>query len=133
MEQLKEQVSDKEYGVTTRTIGMYENYSFLLPTLELLVEQRKKLKISLNKMSKDLYGNRYYVNYLSKIEKGEIPNVSYEVIARIHTYLSEIEYLRKKESKPTLEKQLSDIYKLAHKKNFDDFCKYMKEFNFLNY
>lgn len=133
MEQLKEQSTDKEYGVTTRTVGMYENYSFLLPTLELLKEQRKKLKISLNKMSKDLYGNRYYVNYLSKIEKGEIPNVSYEVIARIHTYLSEIEYLRKKESKPTLEKQLSDIYKLAHKKNFDDFCKYMKEFNFLNY
>jgi type III secretion system FlhB-like substrate exporter len=30
--------------------------------------------------------------YLSKIEKGEIPNVSYEVIARMHTYLGEIEY-----------------------------------------
>ena len=75
-----------------RTVGMYENYSFLLQTLELLKEQRKKLKISLNKMSKDLYGNRYYVNYLSRIEKGEIPNVSYEVIARMHTYLGEIEY-----------------------------------------
>jgi hypothetical protein len=92
MEQLKEQSTDKEYGVTTRTVGFYQNYSFLLPTLELLKEQRKKLKISLNKMSKDLYGNRYYVNYLSKIEKGEIPNVSYEVIARMHTYLGEIEY-----------------------------------------
>jgi predicted transcriptional regulator len=96
MEQLKEQSTDKEYDVTTKTLGMYQNYSFLLPTLELLVEQRKKLKISLNKMSKDLYGNRYYVNYLSKIEKGEIPNVSYEVIARIHTYLGEIEYQQNK-------------------------------------
>ena len=133
MEQLKEQATDKEYGVTTKTVGMYQNYSFLLPTLELLVEQRKKLKISLNKMSKDLYGNRYYVNYLSKIEKGEIPKVSYEVIARMHTYLGEIEYSKQKESKTTLEKQISDIYKLAHKKNYDDFCKYMKEFNLLNY
>lgn len=92
MEQLEEQSTDKKYGVATRTVGMYENYSFLLPTLELLVEQRKKLKISLNKMSNDLYGNRYYVNYLSKIEKGEIPNVSYEVIARMHTYLGEMDY-----------------------------------------
>ena len=98
MEQLKEQSTDKEYGVTTKTVGMYRNYSFLLPTLEVLVEQRKKLKISLNKMSKDLYGNRNYVNYLSKIEKGEIPNVSYEVIARMHTYLGEIEHqLNKKD------------------------------------
>ena len=96
MEQLKEQSTDKEYGVTTKTVGMYQNYSFLLQTLELLKEQRKKLKISLNKMSKDLYGNRYYVNYLSKIEKGEIPNVSYEVIARMHTYLGEIEYQQNK-------------------------------------
>jgi type III secretion system FlhB-like substrate exporter len=92
MEELIEQSVGKEYGVTTRKVGMYHNYSFLLPTLELLVEQRKKLKISLNKMSKDLYGSRYYVNYLSKIEKGEIPNVSYEVIARMHTYLGEIDY-----------------------------------------
>lgn len=90
MEQLKEQATDKEYGSKTKTVGMYHSYSFLLPTLELLAEQRKKLKISLNKMSKDLYGSRYYVNYLSKIEKGEVPNVSYEVIARIHTYLGEI-------------------------------------------
>lgn len=97
MEQLKEQSTDKEYGVTSRTVGMYENYSFLLPVLKLLKEQRKKLKISLNRMSKDLYGNRYYVNYLSKIEKGEVPNVSYEVIAKIHTYLGEIEYSRKKQ------------------------------------
>ena len=131
MEQLKEQSTDKEYDVTTKTVGMYQNYSFLLPTLELLVEQRKKLKISLNKMSKDLYGNRYYVNYLSKIEKGEIPNVSYEVIARMHTYLGEIEHHIQQKNNVTLEKQLSDIYKLAHKKNFDDFYKYMIEFNFL--
>lgn len=91
MKEQKEQSTSGNYGVTTRTLGMYENYSFLLPTLELLIEQRKKLKISLNKMSKDLYGNRYYVNYLSKIEKGEIPNVSFEVIARMQTYLWEIE------------------------------------------
>jgi hypothetical protein len=133
MEQLKEQSTDKEYGVTTKTVGFYQNYSFLLPTLEVLLEQRKRLKISLNKMSKDLYGNRNYVNYLSKIEKGEIPHVSYEVIARMHIYLGEIEYSKQKESKTTLEKQISDIYKLAHKKNYDDFCKYMKEFNLLNY
>ena len=130
---VEETCTEKVVEPKIRTVGMYENYSFLLPTLELLKEQRKKLKISLNKMSKDLYGNRYYVNYLSKIEKGEIPNVSYEVIARMHTYLGQVEYSRKKEGKPTLDKQLSDIYKLAHKKNFDDFCKYMKEFNFLNY
>jgi len=110
-----------------------KQYKYITKTAKLLKEKRLELKVSLNKMSKDLYGNRNYVNYLSKIEKGEIPNVSYEVIARMHTYLGQVEYSRKKEGKPTLDKQLSDIYKLAHKKNFDDFCKYMKEFNFLNY
>ena len=40
-------------------------------------------------MSNDLYGNRYYVNYLSKVEKGEIPNVSFEVIARMTIYLEQ--------------------------------------------
>ena len=89
---VEESSSEKVVEPKIRTVGMYENYSFLLPTIELLKEQRKKLKISLNKMSNDLYGNRYYVNYLSKIEKGEIPNVSYEVIARMHTYLGEMEY-----------------------------------------
>ena len=89
---VEETCTEKVVEPKIRTVGMYENYSFLLPTLEVLKEQRKKLKISLNKMSKDLYGNRYYVNYLSKIEKGEIPNVSYEVIARMHTYLGEMEY-----------------------------------------
>ncbi len=75
-----------------KTLGMYHNISFLSQTLELLKEERKRLKISLNKMSKDLYGSRYYVNYLSKVEKGEIPNVSFEVIARMHTYLREMDY-----------------------------------------
>jgi len=56
-----------------------------------LKEKRIRLKISLNKMSNDLYGNRYYVNYLSKIEKGEILNVSYEVIMNITSYLNEKE------------------------------------------
>jgi len=69
-----------------------QDYSLLAPVVESLKAQRKKLKISLNKMSNDLYGSRYYVNYLSKIEKGEVPNVSYEVVARIYVYLSEIEY-----------------------------------------
>lgn len=87
----EESSGEKIIETKIRTVGMYENHSFLLPTLELLKEQRKKLKISLNKMSNDLYGNRYYVNYLSKIEKGEIPHVSFEVIARMHNYLGEIE------------------------------------------
>ena len=63
---VEETCTEKVVEPKIRTVGMYENYSFLLPTLEVLKEQRKKLKISLNKMSKDLYGNRYYVNYLSK-------------------------------------------------------------------
>lgn len=34
--------------------------------------KRKSLGISLNKMSNDLYGNRYRVNHLSNIEKGKV-------------------------------------------------------------
>jgi predicted transcriptional regulator len=68
-------------------LGMFENHSFLLPTVEMLKKQRLELKVSLNKMSKDLYGSRYYVNYLANIEKGKIPSVSYEVIARMSMYL----------------------------------------------
>jgi hypothetical protein len=91
MEQLKEQTTDKEYGVTTKTVCFYRKNTFLPMTLKYLSEKRKELKISLNKMSKDLYGNRNYVNYLSKIEKGEIPHVSYEVIMHITIYLENIE------------------------------------------
>jgi hypothetical protein len=72
-----------------KTLGMFYGYSFLKDTVKQLKEKRMELKISLNKMSNDLYGNRYYVNYLSKIEKGEIPNVSFEVIARMTIYLEQ--------------------------------------------
>ena len=72
-----------------KTLGMFSGFSFLNDTVKQLKEKRIELKISLNKMSKDLYGNRYYVNYLSKIEKGEIPNVSFEVIARMTIYLEQ--------------------------------------------
>jgi len=117
--------------------------SFLLPTIELLKTQRKSLKISLNKMSNDLYGNRYYVNYLAKIEKGEIPNVSFEVIAKMQVYLAEIEANQKLSSfveHPDQQnilllpskKETSDIYKLAHKYNYDDFHKLYSEFIFQN-
>jgi len=68
-----------------------KQYKYITKTAELLKEKRLELKVSLNKMSKDLYGNRNYVNYLSKIEKGDIPNVSYEVIMNITTYLENIE------------------------------------------
>ena len=74
---------------TEKTLGMFSGFSFLKDTVKQLKEKRIELKISLNKMSKDLYGNRYYVNYLSKIEKGEIPNVSFEVIARMTIYLEQ--------------------------------------------
>ncbi len=80
---------NKKYGVTTKNKGIFEGYSFLNDCVKQLREQRKELKISLNKMSNDLYGNRYYVNYLSKVEKGEIPNVSFEAIARITMYLQQ--------------------------------------------
>jgi hypothetical protein len=72
-----------------RTLGIFYGYSFLKDTVKQLKEKRMGLKISLNKMSNDLYGNRYYVNYLSKVEKGEIPNVSFEVIARMTIYLEQ--------------------------------------------
>lgn len=74
---------------TEKTLGMFSGFSFLNETVKQLKEQRIELKISLNKMSNDLYGNRYYVNYLSKVEKGEIPNVSFEVIARMTIYLEQ--------------------------------------------
>ena len=68
-----------------------KQYKYITKTAKLLKEKRLELKVSLNKMSKDLYGNRNYVNYLSKIEKGEIPNVSYEVVMNITMYLENIE------------------------------------------
>lgn len=44
--------------------------------LEILGRQirtrRKELGISLNKMSNDIYGNRFRVNHLSNIEKGKV-------------------------------------------------------------
>lgn len=83
---------EKMYKETIKTLGIYHGYSFLNDTVKHLKEKRLQLKISLNQMSNSLYGNRYYVNYLSKIEKGEVPNVSYEVIARMYNYLGEIEY-----------------------------------------
>jgi hypothetical protein len=85
----EEGCDNKKYGVTTKNKGIFEGYSFLNDCVKQLREKRKELKISLNKMSNDLYGNRYYVNYLSKVEKGEIPNVSFEVITRITIYLEQ--------------------------------------------
>lgn len=49
-------------------------------------DKRKSLEISLNKMSNDLYGTRGWVNYLSKIEKGE-KDVQYTSLLKILKYL----------------------------------------------
>ena len=42
---MTEQTNDKIYSVKVKEVGMYHDYSFLLPTIELLAEQRKKQKI----------------------------------------------------------------------------------------
>jgi transcriptional regulator with XRE-family HTH domain len=49
-------------------------------------EKRKSLGISLNKMSKDLYGTRGWVNYLSDIEKGN-KDIQYTSLVKILNYL----------------------------------------------
>ena len=49
-------------------------------------DKRKSLGISLNKMSNDLYGNRYMVNHFSSIEKGNV-DVSFTVLLVIFKYL----------------------------------------------
>lgn len=49
-------------------------------------EKRKSLGISLNKMSKDLYGTRGWVNYLSDIEKGK-KDIQYTSLVKILNYL----------------------------------------------
>lgn len=55
--------------------------------------KRKKLGISLNKMSNDLYGNRYRVNHLSNIEKGKV-DITFTQLILIYGYL-EISFWRK--------------------------------------
>ena len=49
--------------------------------------RRKELGVSLNKMSKDLYGNRYRVNHLSNIEKGKV-DLQFTQLALIFRYLN---------------------------------------------
>lgn len=49
--------------------------------------KRKNKGISLNKMSKDLYGNRYRVNHLSNIEQGKV-DISYTQFILIKKYLN---------------------------------------------
>lgn len=49
-------------------------------------EKRNFLGISLNKMSKDLYGTRGWVNYLSDIEKGK-KDIQYTSLVKILNYL----------------------------------------------
>ena len=49
-------------------------------------DKRKSMGISLNKMSNDLYGNRYMVNHFSSIEKGDV-DVRFTVLLKIFKYL----------------------------------------------
>jgi len=54
---VEESCMEKVVEPKIRTVGMYENYSFLLPTLELLKEQRKKLKKLLKDILVTFYPN----------------------------------------------------------------------------
>lgn len=49
-------------------------------------EKRISKGISLNKMSKDLYGNRFRVNHLSQIEKGNV-DLRFSQAIKILNYL----------------------------------------------
>jgi|AntRauTorckE5430_2_1112549.scaffolds.fasta_scaffold41887_2 transcriptional regulator with XRE-family HTH domain len=49
-------------------------------------ENRVSKGISLNKMSKDLYNNRYRVNHLSEIEKGNV-DLRFSQAIKILNYL----------------------------------------------
>ena len=49
-------------------------------------ENRLSKNISLNKMSKDLYNNRYRVNHLSEIEKGNV-DLRFSQLIKILNYL----------------------------------------------
>jgi len=49
-------------------------------------EKRVSKGISLNKMSKDLYNNRYRVNHLSEIEKGNV-DLRFSQAIKILNYL----------------------------------------------
>jgi len=49
-------------------------------------EKRVNKGISLNRMSKDLYNNRYRVNHLSEIEKGNV-DLRFSQVIKILNYL----------------------------------------------
>lgn len=80
---------------------------------EQLREKRLSKKISLNRMSNDLYGYRYRVNHLSNIENGRV-DISFTQLIKICNYLK-IRNLSLKKSLKTVKKQrmgtVEPIYK----------------------